>query len=57
VGVSHSVSLSIRNCWAQAWIVRGAIVEPYSVSTRQVGAAPNRYLWSAMHTAWVWSAT
>lgn len=32
---------------AQAWNLRGAILVPCSVSTRQIGATPNRSLWSA----------
>ncbi len=34
---------------AHAWNVRGAIVTPCSVSTRQIEATPNRSLWSAMN--------
>jgi hypothetical protein len=33
---------------AHAWNVLGAILTPCSVSTRQIGATPNRSLWSAM---------
>jgi hypothetical protein len=32
----------------QAWNVRGAILTPCSVNTRQIGATPNRSLRSAM---------
>jgi hypothetical protein len=34
---------------AHAWKVLGAIATPCSLSTRQIGATPNRSLWSAMN--------
>ncbi len=34
----------------QAWNERGAIGTPCSVSTRQIGATPKRFLFSAMNT-------